>query len=996
MLNPIHMTRFSLSSFSRWYNLVNAVIVLAVIPFSLTAQNKNKINIQKFETSNARLVFLDKNTSYLVPHTIRSFENALLFHEQFWGYEPSQETNILFNDFSDVGNGGTMVIPWNFLNIGVSPFEYTYSVVPSNERMQWLMSHELTHQVMCDKASKSDKILRTIFGGKVPADNRDPLSLVYSYFTTPRWYSPRWYHEGIAVFMETWMSGGVGRVLGGYDEMVFRTMVHDSAFFYNVIGLETEGTAIDFQVGVNSYLYGTRFVSYLAYNYGIPKLKEFYSRTDTSKRFYASQFKHVYGVPVQDEWDRWISWEHEFQKENLKELRKVPITEFRQITPKTLGSVSRQYYIPSKNQFVAAVNYPGKLAHIATFDLVTGNEKFVAPVPSPGLYYVTSIAYDDSLNMIFVSIHNNDWRGLQSIDLNTGKSKNLVRFSRCGNLVINQKDHSLWGIQSMSGRNSLIRFMSPYTNYQTIYSLPYGQDLSDPAISHDGSLLSATLSDATGRQRLIIFKIADLLAGKQEYQVLYEFEDNPAANFVFSPDGKYLFGTSYYTGVSNVYRISLETQHAQIMTNAETGFFRPLPVSSDSMIVFKYTHEGMVAGMIKIDTLADVNPIKLLGQRVYEKNPEVEQWILQPPSKINLDSLQVVEKRYRTVKELRFANAYPIIQGYKHYMAGGYRLNFMDPMGLNSLVLKLAFSPKDTLPTKQIVHFSADYNYWNWTFSATYNYADFYDLFGPTKFSRAGYSFSAKYYKLINRLTPSKTDLYIKLTAYGDLETLPIYQNIASDYKNLFIATINFHKSYLRKSLGAIEPEQGYDWNVYAFTSFAKETFYPQLVNNFDVGFLLPLRNSSLWFRTSAGQSFGDSDKTNSYFYFGGFGNNFVDYRSVQLYRDMSSFPGVPIDEISALNYGKLSTEVNFRPIRFKRLGWNGFYSTYARFTLFGMGIFTNISNDQPQQNFYASGVQLEFEIVLFSLLKTTLSFGFSRAYGPMLPKDEFMVSFKL
>ena len=79
-----------------------------------------------------------------------------------------------------------MVLPWNFLNIGVAPFDYTFSVVPSNERMQWLMSHELTHQVMCDKASKPDQFFRAIFGGKVMADNRDPLSMIYSYFTTPR------------------------------------------------------------------------------------------------------------------------------------------------------------------------------------------------------------------------------------------------------------------------------------------------------------------------------------------------------------------------------------------------------------------------------------------------------------------------------------------------------------------------------------------------------------------------------------------------------------------------------------------------------------------------------------------------------------------------------------------------------------------------------------------------------------------------------------------
>jgi hypothetical protein len=138
MLNQIHMARFSLSSISSLYILVIAVIVLAVIPYSLKAQNKNKINIQKFETSNARLVFLDKNTSYLVPHTIRSFENALAFHEHFWGYKPSQKTNILFNDFSDVGNGGTMIIP-EFSEHRVS-LEYTYSVVPSNE------AHAMAHE----------------------------------------------------------------------------------------------------------------------------------------------------------------------------------------------------------------------------------------------------------------------------------------------------------------------------------------------------------------------------------------------------------------------------------------------------------------------------------------------------------------------------------------------------------------------------------------------------------------------------------------------------------------------------------------------------------------------------------------------------------------------------------------------------------------------------------------------------------------------------------
>lgn len=975
-----------------------SVYFLCLLTIPIAAQQK--ILLQQYQTSNVKLVFLDKNTSYLVPHTVRSFENALAFHKQFWDYTPSGPTSILFNDFSDVGNGGTIAIPWNFLNIGVSPFDYTYSVVPSNERMQWLMSHELTHQVMCDKASKSDRGIQKVFGGKVMPDNRDPLSLIYSYFTTPRWYSPRWYHEGIAVFMETWMSGGIGRVMGGYDEMVFRTMVRDSSYFYNVIGLETEGTTIDFQVGVNSYLYGTRFVSYLAHQYGMEKLKEFYSRSDTSRRFYASQFKEVYQTPVQQEWSKWISWENNFQRANLAKIREFPVSSYRKLTEKPLGSASRPWFDKESGKVYMAVNYPGKLAHIACIDIKTGSMSKVAPVPSPALYYVTSLTYDDSTKTLFASTHNNDWRGLQSIDATTGKVKKLIQYDRAGNLVFNRKDKALYGVQSLSGRSTLIRILPPYKKWDDLYTLPFGKDFSDLDVSPDGLMLSGTLSDVQGRQKLVLFQISDLLAGKTEFREIYEFEDNPAANFIFSPDGKYLYGTSYYTGVSNVFRISIETRKPEILTNATSGFFRPLPLSKDSMLVLEYTPEGMMSGIMKIDPLADVNAIEFLGQKIYKKYPEVESWILQPPSKINLDSLNVTEKRYGVLKEMKLASAYPIIQGYKNYAALGYRVNFMDPLGLNALNLKLSVSPYDSLPTKQKVHFAVDYSYWNLTFNATYNYADFYDLFGPTKFSRAGYSVTAKYHKLINRLSPSKTELNIRLSAYGDLETLPSYQNIESDFRNLYIGIVNYHKSYLRKSLGAIEPEQGYDWNVYAYTSFAtsasEQAFYPQLINNFDLGFLLPLRNSSIWFRTSVGQSFGESDKSNSMFYFGGFGNNFVDYRSAQQYRDMSSFPGAQIDEYSALNYGKLLTEINLKPIRFRKLGFLGFYSTYARLSLFGMGLFADIANDRPQTSYFASGVQLDFELVLFSLLKSTLSFGFSRAYGPAPSTDQFMVSLKL
>ena len=85
--------------------------------------------------------------------------------------------------------------------------------------------------------------------------------------------------EGIAVFLDTWMAGGLGRAQGPFDEMVFRSMVIDGSRFADPLGLASELTKTDFQVEANSYLYGARFMNYLAYTHGPESLIRWTSRT---------------------------------------------------------------------------------------------------------------------------------------------------------------------------------------------------------------------------------------------------------------------------------------------------------------------------------------------------------------------------------------------------------------------------------------------------------------------------------------------------------------------------------------------------------------------------------------------------------------------------------------------------------------------------------------------------------------------------------------------
>ena len=92
--------------------------------------------------------------------------------------------------------------------------------------------------------------------------------------------------------------------------------------------------------------------------------------------------------------------------------------------------------------------------------------------------------------------------------------------------------------------------------------------------------------------------------------------------------------------------------------------------------------------------------------------------------------------------------------------------------------------------------------------------------------------------------------------------------------------------------------------------------------------------------------------------------------------------------------------EWNLPPLRFRHLGFPSFYFNWARLALFSSGISTNLDKSYLRQTFFNLGLQLDFRMVLFSNLSSTLSFGFAAAVEENQSlKDantEFMVSLKI
>ncbi len=966
-------------------------------PSELAAQ------FQMLETRDMRLVFTSPLQSYLVPQVARSFENSLQFHRRLFDYTPAGPINVLMHDLWHYGNAGASPIPENHITIGIEPYAHDYESAPAPERMTSSLNHEMAHIVTVDKATASDRFYRSLFFGKVTPNPEVPLSMLYGYLTTPRWYAPRWYLEGIAVYLETWMNGGLGRAIGPYDEMVFRTLVRDSARIFDFVGLESEGTTIDFQVGVNSYLYGTRFVSYLGLRYGNDSLIAWFNRAEGSRRNFATQFRHIYGRSLEAEWSRWIAWERDWQAANLAAIRRHPVTAFRPLTDHALGSVSRAYYDSTSRAIYLGIRYPGQVAHLAAIDVASGKITNLAEVLGASGYTVTALAYDPASRTLFYTTDNADWRNLCALDLATGRSRVLLRNARIGDLAFDPADSSLWGVRHDNGFSTLVRLPPPYREWNQIQTLPYGRDLFDLDISPDGSTLIGSMSEISGSQKLVRMDIAALRANAATAEVLDDFGDWPPSNFVFSPDGKYLFGSSYYSGVSNIYRYDLTRRVTEPLSNTETGFFKPVPLPGDSIVVFRYAARGFVPAMIPNAVPDSVSAIRFLGNEIAATRADVQSWIPPQDTSLNLDSLTTTARAYRPIAHVALNSAYPVVEGYQdaagaNAVAIGARANLSDQVGATALNLTASYSPDGALSSSERLHLRGDFQSWNWRVTAALNRADFYDLFGPTKVSRRGYSLAVQYKGTLFMDDPRSLTYTLRLAGYGRLATLPAYQNVAAPVDRLVSFSADLAYGSLRRSLGAVEDELGTDARAAVSGNYVGGTLFPLLHLEASHGFLLPLNHSSLWVRASAGSALaGNRSDPFAQFFFGGFGNNWVDYRDIRQFREIESFAGLGINAVGGASFGKAQVEWVLPPLRFRRAGIPSAYLRWADLSLFTTGIVTDVNARAARRTLASAGAQLDCRMVTLAHLESTLSIGFAVAHEAGAPlHSAWMFSFKI
>ena len=209
--------------------------------------------------------------------------------------------------------------------------------------------------------------------------------------------------------------------------------------------------------------------------------------------------------------------------------------------------------------------------------------------------------------------------------MTTGKQERVANDLRVGDLAFNRANGELWGVQHSGGSSVLAHVAPPYDDWQRVHAFPYGTDLYDLDVSPDGRYLAAGMAEVDGSQSLVLFRIEDLLADKVAPEKLFDFDESLAQNFTFSRDGKNLHGSSYYSGVSNVYRYDLEKREMFVLSNVETGLFRPQELSADELLAFRYSGDGFVPVAIPNRDIEKVSAVRFLGTALAQKQPLVKE-----------------------------------------------------------------------------------------------------------------------------------------------------------------------------------------------------------------------------------------------------------------------------------------------------------------------------------------------------------------------------------
>lgn len=480
------------------------------------------------------------------------------------GWQPEEPVDIVLSDRADISNGYASFFPSDRMTILVTPPNEVSGLEDHGGWLDTVLTHEYTHILHLDKATRAPAFLRRIFGR--------------NFLLFPNALQPVWLIEGLATWHETDRARGIGRGQSSYFDMYMRMEVANGVKPVRQINQHIA----TWPGGVTPYLYGVVFHNFIAERYSedhIKKLVDNYSDNWFPYRV-NSNSRQVLGSTLPGLWPRFEQFLTERHGTRLDAIRRAGVVGGTRVTRDGYYGGAARVLADGDLVYVRmdGSSEPSLLRRSAD-----GRIRWRRDIHAGAHLSVHARA---GVLLAQPEMHRNAnyFYDLYRVDLDSGHARRLTRAARYRYGAWNPDATRILAVHNEGGKHALHLLDETGKRLEVVWA---GEDdvvFADPDWSPDGaSVVMAAWRPRSG-WNLERFH----LAGRRVETLTHDsaIEVQPQ----FTPDGKAVLFSSDHGGVYNLRRLDLASGKVSTLSNVEGGAFHPSQGQVDGPVYYTGYH----------------------------------------------------------------------------------------------------------------------------------------------------------------------------------------------------------------------------------------------------------------------------------------------------------------------------------------------------------------------------------------------------------------------
>jgi Tol biopolymer transport system component len=559
--------------------LIGLVFFLPLIHPTLTVAALLPAGAEVRRTSSEHFIYLfEAELADQVPLLQKHCEDAHAALSPIFNWSPRRKTLVIYTDAMDLHNGMATIYPQPLMVLYAMSAHPATTIFEGGNDLRRTVFHEYAHILGMDAQYGFDAALSRIFGrGLLLAG--DPLSALLMFLAAPPGVlAPRWYQEGLAMWVETEFVGP-GRGRNARTDMLMRMAVADDQVLtppYWDISLP------EWPYGTAPYLYGLKVFDHIFETYGVDgggtnlpaQLSDDVARSfffNFNNRAWARTEKRFSDLAVAA-----MQAEKERQQRRITALESQSFTALRRLTPPSLVTAQPKFGPLGQRIYLTARGEAGRQT-LSYYDTKAGAlVKLDAARVTDAL--TTDMAMGADRNTLYYT--RLDFQGRDRIrneiyayGLNDRRRRRIAADGRYRYLGIHPDGGQMTAITERAGRSLLVsvpllRPVDPGAE-TVLATAAEGEQFTDLALDPSGDGLVYVRTDGQGAELIY------LDAEHQRQKSLLKWSC-AILSPTFHPTRRSLVFSADRNGVFNLYHLDIGTGAAPVpLTHVLGGVFEP-------------------------------------------------------------------------------------------------------------------------------------------------------------------------------------------------------------------------------------------------------------------------------------------------------------------------------------------------------------------------------------------------------------------------------------